>query len=158
MGIQIGVEIIFLIKALFFGFAAIVLIPKEQYKKFLVYGLFLGALGDILLILIVSVLFGAFHYLNLGVFNILNITSFWTPIAWMFTVMFFLYALPTKKLYFYIYVLCFGAFGYFLGLVLQNLKLFEYVGIYRYAAPLVLSSWFYLVARLYMMGERIKLQ
>lgn len=44
-----GIEIVFLIKAIFFGLAAIIIIPRELYKKYLVYGLLLGALVDTVL-------------------------------------------------------------------------------------------------------------
>jgi hypothetical protein len=101
VGVRIGVEIIFFLKAAFFGLAAIVLIPKEQYKKFLVYGLILGGLADILLILVFGKIIGGVRYLNTGVFDILKLTSFWTPIAWSFVIMYFLYSLPLKKGFFY---------------------------------------------------------
>lgn len=153
-----GIEIVFLIKAIFFGFAAIILIPKEKYRKFLVYGLIFGGIGDILLILIVGRLLGGFQYRNLGVFNILNVTSFWSPLAWMFVKMFFFYGLPLRKHFFYLYILAFGFFGYCVGLVLENFGLFHYSGIYRYLAPFVLTGWFYLAAWLYMKLEKIGFQ
>lgn len=158
MGIHIGTEIVFLIKAVFFGLAAIILIPKEQYRKFLIYGLILGGLGDIFVISLFGELLGGFRYENMGVFNILNITSFWTPIAWVFVLMYFLYALPLKKGFFYLYIISFSVFGYCLGLVLENFGLYRYIGVYRYIAPLTLTLWFFVAARLYMHWEKLKLQ
>lgn len=148
-------ELIYLYKAIFFGLAAVILIPKALYKKFFIYGLLFGAVLDVLL---VGVLGGVFHWLlykNMGHFNILNLFSFWTPIAWMFTLMVFLYCLPTRKLYLFIYVPTFGFFGYMVGLVLHNYGLFEYIGIYKYFAPLILTGWFAVSAWAYIRAERI---
>lgn len=154
----VGREIIYLLKAAFFGLAAIILIPKEHYKKYLVYGLLLGGINEILAVVVLSRLLHLFRYKNLGVFNILNLFSFWTPLAWMFVVMYFLYALPRKRLFLYPYVAGYGVFGYFLGLVLHNFGLFEYNGIFIYFAPFALTAWFALIAWLYIKAERIEIK
>ena len=94
----------------------------------------------------------------MGAFNILNLFSFWTPLAWMFVVMYFLYGLPHKRLFLYPYIAGYGIFGYFVGLVLQNFGLFEYIGIYIYFAPFLLTAWFALIAWLYIKAEQIELE
>lgn len=152
-----GKEIVFLIKALFFGLAAIIIIPKEFYKKHLLYGLFLGSLGDTGITLLGKFL-NLWKYKNMGVFNILNFYSFWSPLAWMFVVMFFLYCLPLKRSVFYLYVACYGIFGYFVGLTLENFGLYEYVGLFRYLAPLVIAAWFYTTGMIYLKAEGKKLE
>ena len=43
---MIGKEIFFFYKALFFGLVAVIFIPKELYKKYFIYGLLFGGLGD----------------------------------------------------------------------------------------------------------------
>lgn len=151
-----GIEIVFLFKAIFFGLAAIIIIPKRLYKKYLVYGLFLGALGDTALTLCGKYL-NLFIYKNMGVFSVLDLYSFWTPLAWMFVTMYFLYCLPLKRSAFYLYLACYGLFGYFVGLVLQNFGLFEYVGFYKYLAPLVIAAWFFITAIIYLKAEGKKL-
>ena len=152
-----GIEIVFLIKALLFGLAAIIIIPKEFYKKYLVYGLFLGGLGDTAITLIGKWL-NLFKYKNLGVFNILDWFSFWTPLAWVCVMMFFLYCLPLKRSVFYLYVVCYGVFGYFVGLTLENFDLYQYVGFFRYLEPLLLAAWFYAAALIYLKVEGKKLE
>lgn len=149
---------IFLYKALFFGLAAIILIPKEYYRKYLVYGLLLGAVPDVLLIWIISRIFHGMEYKNMGPFNILNLFSFWTPLAWMFAFMYFFYCLPTRKLFFYPYVFTFGLFGYMVGMVLKNFGLFEYSVIYRYFSPFVIIGWFLAAAFIYLKAEKIPLK
>lgn len=152
-----GNEIVFLIKALFFGLAAIIIIPKEFYKKYLLYGLFLGSLGDTGLTLLGKFL-NLWKYKNMGVFNVLDLYSFWSPLAWMFVIMFFLYCLPLKRSVFYLYVACYGIFGYFVGLTLENFGLYEYVGLFRYLAPLVIAAWFYTTGMIYLKAEGKKLE
>lgn len=154
----IGIEFVFLVKAIFFGLAAIIMIPQQQFQRFFRYGLILGGIGEVLNILIFGFLLGGFRYKNMGVFNILNLTSFWTPISWMFVMMYFLYNLPLRKNFFYLYIICFGFFGYCVGLVLENFNLFNYRGVYNYLAPLILSGLFYLAALFYLKSEKLKLQ
>jgi hypothetical protein len=151
-------EMIFLYNALFFGLAAIILIPKEYYQKYLVYGLLFGAVPDVLLIWIIGGIFHGLEYRHMGAFNIFNLFSFWTPLAWMFTFMFFLYCLPIRKLFFYLYVFTFGLFGSMVGIVLKNFGLFENIGIYNYFSPLVIIGWFLAAALTYMKMERIPLK
>jgi hypothetical protein len=150
-----GKELIFLYKAIFFGLAAIILIPKEYYKKYFIYGLFFGAILDVSMIWVLSGFFHLFQYKNMGLFNIFNLFSFWTPIAWMFTMMVFFYCLPPRKLYLLFYVPGFGLFGYMVGVVLQNFGLFEYVGTFKYFAPLIITAWFAIVAWAYIKAEKI---
>lgn len=152
---SMGNEMIFLYKAIFFGLAAIILIPKEYYKKYFVYGLFWGAILDVLMVGVLSGLCHWIQYKNMGEFNVFNLFSFWTPLAWMFAFMIFFYCLPARKLFLYYYIPGFGLFGYMVGVVLQNFGLFEYVGIYRYFAPLVLTGWFAVAAWAYIKAEKI---
>src|SRR5690554_852935 len=153
-----GTEIVFFIKAIIFGLAAAIIIPKKLYKKYFIYGLIFGGLVDFVLVLMIGVIAGGVQYKNMGVFSVFDITSFWTPISWMLVQMIFLYLLPRKKLYFYPYVLSYGIFGYCVGLVLENFGLFKYRGVFRYLYPLVIIGWFYSVARLYMYEEKITLE
>lgn len=153
-----GREMIYLYKALFFGLAALILIPKEYYRKYLIYGLLFGAIADVLLIWIIGGIFHGFEYRHMGQFNVFNLFSFWTPLAWMFAFMFFFYCLPTRKLFFYLYVFTFGLFGYMVGLVLHNFGLFEYYGIYKYFAPFIINGWFLAAAFAYLKAEKIQLR
>lgn len=81
------------------GVASIILIPKEKYKKYLLYGLLLGGLADTIIVLVLSRWLGVFKYQNLGVFAISDLFSIWTPIAWTFTVAIYFYLMPVKKVF-----------------------------------------------------------
>lgn len=138
--------------------AAVILIPKELYRKFLIYGLIFGGIGDFLFVLFGSKIFHLFEYRQMGFFNLFDMVSFWTPIAWMFVLMFFFYGLPVRRIFLYLYVPSFGFYGYCVGLVLQNFGLFQYNGAYQYFALLVLTGWFAFSAWAYLKLENIELK
>lgn len=152
-----GVSIIFFIKALLFGVATIVAIPREVYKKYFIYGFAFGALGDTLLVVVFKPLH-LLRYLNMGPFDVWGLFSYWTPIAWMFAFMLFLYFLPTHKVFFGLHIIGFTIFAYSTGLVLQNLGLFQYIGKYLYFAPITFLIWFSLTAWAYTKLEKIQLK
>jgi hypothetical protein len=151
-------EMIFLYKTIFFGLGALILLPKEHYKKFFVYGLFWGAFVDVVIISILSGLFHWIHYKNMGSFNILNLFSFWTPLAWLFVMMVFFYCLPDRRLFLLFYIPGFGLFGYMVGMVLHNFGLFEFRSVYKYFAPFILIGWFTVAAWAYIKTEKITLK
>lgn len=154
---MIGKEIFFFYKALIFGLAALILIPKPQYKKFFLYGLIFGGVGDIIVILFFGKMLHLFKYTNMGVFNILNIFSLWTPWAWMFAFTFFFYLLPVQKIFLGIYLPAFAFFGHTVGLALENMGLFYYGDNYHYLAPVLYLIWFSFSAWAYFRVENIRL-
>lgn len=154
---MIGKEIFFFYKALIFGLGALILIPKSQYKKFFTYGLIFGGTGDVLVALVFGKMLRLFYYSDMGVFNVLNLFSFWTPWAWIFTFTFFLYLLPTQKIFIGIYLVAFSFFGHTVGLTLENMGLFHYGASYRYLAPIIYFSWFSFSAWAYLRLENFRL-
>lgn len=142
MALNLGVSIYFFIKAVLFGIATIVAIPKRVYKKYLLWGFLFGGIGELIMVTLFSRVLNLINYYNMGVFNIFNIMSFWTPIAWMFSFMLFFYFLPTHRYILLIYIIGFSIYGFMVGLVLQNIGLFKYEGLYIYFAPFVFFAWF----------------
>lgn len=153
-----GKSAYFFYKAVLFGLATVVVIPRQVYKKFLIYGLIFGAILDVIFIIILGPILHLVKYIDMGPFSIFGIFSFWTPVAWMFAFMLFFYFLPVRKEFLYPYTVSFALFGYMVGLVLQGLGLFMYVGNYLYIAPLVLTGWFSLSAWAYIRSEHITLK
>lgn len=94
------------------------IVPKEQYKKTLIYGLLFGGLGDTLVAGILTYL-GLISYKSMGAFNILNIFHIWTPIAWGFAFGVFFYLLLLRRAFQIPYLILFTGFSYGVGLVLQ---------------------------------------
>lgn len=148
-------DIYYLIFALAFGVATIILIPKQLYKKFFIYGLLFGGAFNVLVILTLSGVFHLFKYLHLGPLGIWGLFSFFTPITWVFVLMIYLYFLPVRKIFLYPYIAGFIAFAYMFGLSLKGLGLFELYKNYQYLEPVNFILWFSLAAWAYIKGERV---
>ncbi|MDX9872813.1 MAG: hypothetical protein RBT41_10390, partial [Clostridia bacterium] len=129
-------SIIFLLKAILFGIATAIAIPKKEYKKFFLWGLLFGGILDVIIIIMLGPILNLTKYQNMGIHGIFGILPFWTPIAWIFVLMLFFYFLPIHRYFLYLYVLGFAIFGYMVGIVLQNMDLYEYLGSYIYFAPI----------------------
>lgn len=153
-----GKSIFFFYKAVLFGIATVVAIPRPVYKKFLLYGFMFGALGDIILIIILDPGLKLIRYLNIGVFGVFGLFPFWTPIAWMFAFMLFFYFLPVRRVFLYPYVAGFAIFGYMVGMILEQMGLYQYIGYYKFISPLVLITWFALAAWVYIKSENVTLK
>ncbi len=155
---ELGKSIIFLLKALFFGLATVLIIPRDVYKRYFLYGFMFGAIGDIIVATLLGPVLHLIQYKNMGVFGLFGIVSFWTPIAWMFAFMLFFYFLPMRRIFLYPYIIGFAIFGYFLGIVLQQLDLYEYIGNYLYFAPITFIIWFSISAWVYLRNGHIQLK
>jgi len=63
--------LIYFIFAVITGIAALAVIPKECYKKYLLYAIFLGGVGNAVLAPTFSKIFHLIKYKSMGYFNIL---------------------------------------------------------------------------------------
>lgn len=148
----------YLLFALAFGAAALILIPKQLYKKFFIYGLLFGGAFNIITILTLSGIFHLFQYFQIGPAGIWGLFSFFTPVTWVFVVMLYLYFLPVRKIFLYPYILGFIVFAYMFGLPLEGLGLFKFYHNYQYFQPLTFIIWFSLAAWAYIKGEKVVLK
>lgn len=133
---------------------ALLLIPKNSYKKYFIYGLMFGGIGDSVIAVLYNY-FGLIKYKEMGPFNIMNIFSFWTPITWAFIFMLFFYFLPVRKVFLIPYILIFSLLNYSVGLVMQNIGLFEYIGIQKYLAPFTFVIWYSVSAWVFLKNEHV---
>jgi hypothetical protein len=136
-------------KVLFFPvflFVALILtliyIPRRRYKKYLIYAVITGGLGNMILTVIINHVFGVAHYTQIGIINIFGY-NFLEPFAWTFVQMLFLYFLPVRKWFLYAYVLGFVGisvgFGYMiknLGIIIENKPIFS-----QFIGPFVFLAW-----------------
>lgn len=150
--------LIYFFFAVITGIAALAVIPKELYRKYLLYGIFLGGNSDVFLSLIFSKVLHLTQYKNMSYFNIFDIFSFWTPVTWMFAFSVFFYLLPVKKIFLIIYLLTWTALSYSVGIVLHSLELFDYIGPGKYLMPLVFGLWYAAAALIYLRFEKIRLE
>ncbi|MDQ7093613.1 hypothetical protein REC12_08430 [Desulfosporosinus sp. PR] len=107
-----------------FGIPTLIFIPKEQYKKFLIFGFVLGGVVDVLTIVVIGNMMGEFHYIA-GSLEAFGIPVF-IPIAFTFVWMLFLYFLPFRVEFLIPYVIGFVCFAIMLGFVQQNLGFFQF--------------------------------
>ena len=110
--------------AIVFGILTLIFIPKEQYKKFLLFGLVLGAIVDAMTIIFIGSLLGKFYY-NAGPLEVFGIPIF-IPITFTFVWMLYLYFLPFRVEFLIPYIIGFTCFALMMGLVEQNLGFFTY--------------------------------
>lgn len=148
---------VFPIFAIITGFSALLLIPKEKYKHYLLYGFLFGGVLEISLVVILTNL-NLLQYKNMGPFNLFNVLSIWTPFSWMFAFSVFFYLLPKRTAFLIPYIITFAALSYSIGIVKESLGTFEYLGVNRYAAPFTFLLWYSFSAWAYFRIEKVKLK
>ncbi len=153
-----GKDMYYFLLAMMLFVGALLLIPKFLYKKFFIYGFLLGGVPNVALIVVAGGVFHLFKYLNLGPLGIWGLFSIWTPVAWTFTFMLYLYFLPVRKFFYYPYILCFAFLGYLTGQALKGLGLFVLQDSYAYFEPLTFIIWFGATAWIYYRAERVALK
>lgn len=101
-----------------------ILIPRDKYIDYFVYGFILGGLGDFILNNALRYL-GFTGYLNAGIFDVggINILS---PLSWVTVAMLFLRFLPQRRIFTYLYILTFAVFGVAHGYVVNNAGLYTF--------------------------------
>lgn len=84
-----------------------------------------GALGDLGAILVTGYVFKAGGYVNFGPFNFLGI-PFFPLLAWSIFYLVYLYLLPVKKRYAYLYSFFAAGFSLMFSHLLQNIGIMEW--------------------------------
>ncbi len=130
----------FIVGAIFF-----LLVPKAQYKRYLLYGIVLGGFVHGF-IASASSYMNLLKYTNMGPFSVLGVIPAWTPIAWSFSFAVFFYLMPRRRAFLIPYLLAFTGLDYIVGLVLEAYGLFTYIGSYRYFALLTFLVWYSVAA------------
>lgn len=142
----------YLIFAVVTGLATFVIIPRNLYKKFFLYGLLFGGIGDSVLASIFHFM-GLLNYKGMGVTSIFGIFSFWTPIAWTFYFMIYFYFLPVRKFFLVPYIIIFVGLNYAVGMVMAQSGLYELAEIYKYIQPVIYLIWCSISAWVFHKGE-----
>lgn len=148
---------VYLLKAILFALVAFTIIPKEKYKKFILYGFFFGYIMNIILVLLLTAL-NQLQYTHLGYFSVFGYFSIWTPIAWMFAFSLFFYLLPIRKIFLYPYIFVFGLTSSMVGHILEQIGVYTTIGIYKYIAPVLFIAWYAVSAHVFYSQEKIKLE
>jgi hypothetical protein len=106
------------------SFLMFVLIPRKNIYKFALLGIFYGALIDIFWMIFID-LIGAGGYINYGPLGFKGI-PFMPPIAWTVFFIMFLYLLPEKKPWNYLFALLASGYSVFFSNILVNLGIFHW--------------------------------
>ena len=142
----------YLIFAIALGLMSFLLIPRNLYKKYFLYGLLFGGIVDIAFVSLFHFM-GFIIYKNMGATSIFGIFSFWTPITWTFYFMIYFYLLPVRKAFLVPYVLISVALNYSVGLVMSQSALYEVIGVYKYIQPFVYLMWSVITSWVFLKGE-----
>lgn len=133
------------------------IVPKEHYKRTLIYGIIFGGIANFMIVVLLSYL-NLIRYKNLGFFDIGGFISSWTPVTWSFIFALFFYLLPVRLPFMIPYILAFAAFTYGSGLVFENFGVFEYLGFWRYAAPVLFTVWYSASAWVYLKNSELQVK
>lgn len=121
-----------------FALIVIAVIPKEEIKRLAVYGIFFGALLNILTLLIGS-LTGKYCFINFEPLGI-SFIPFFPPISWTLFFMLYFYFMP-KKPWLYIYAASGIFYSILFGNMITNLGIFKLS--HRLLLPLIaFTIWF----------------
>lgn len=138
---------------------ALIFIPRNQFKRYVIYGLLVGALGDIFAVTLYQNVLGVMWFQNQGLFFVLGHHAL-SPLGWTLTVMLFLYFLPERKAFLYPYIFLWGAFSLGYGYVVRNAGLFDFKewfypipGYLTFVIWWAFAAWFFLKAE--RSGERV---
>lgn len=121
---------IFVITLLFFS---LILIPRNQYREYLMYGFLCGGLGDIIIVTLLQNILGLIVFKNQGVFYVLGHHAL-SPIGWTLAVMLFLFFLPKRRIFLYFYLVAWTFLSLGFGYIVHNAQLFEFADWY-YPVP-----------------------
>lgn len=127
---------------LLIGFVlTLIFIPQKDYKEYLLYGIIVGALGDVIMVGLFQNLFHIMWFKNRGIFDVLGQNAL-SPLSWTVTVMLFLHFLPGRKTFRYIYILTFSCASVAYGIVVRNANLYDFQAwFYPIPAYLIFVMW-----------------
>ena len=121
----------------------IVLVPRTHIRTLALLGVFYGGILNLVVILIHK-LTGAGGFQNYGPFHFLGI-PFLPPIAWTVFFIIFLYLLPGKKPWNYLFAVVASCYSVFFSNVLANLGIFQWKSSPIIYPIIVYLTWFLLV-------------
>ena len=103
--------------------ATYALVPRQNIRDLLRYGILFGAITDAVMIILFTKIIGLGGYINFGPFGFKGI-PFFPLIAWSAYYVLYLYMLPEEKPWVYIFPIVAAFFSLFFSNILQNLGIF----------------------------------
>jgi len=102
----------------------IILVPRREIRALFFWGMLYGGFIDFILIIMVGLL-GVGGYLNYGPFSLSGM-PFFPLLAWAFYFILYLYILPPKKPYNYIFTILAAGYSTIFSNVLMNVGIFQW--------------------------------
>ncbi|HBF39229.1 MAG TPA: hypothetical protein DDW50_18160 [Firmicutes bacterium] len=129
---------------------SLIFIPHKEYKEYLSYGFIVGGLGDMTVVGIFANLLHWMGFKNSGIFNVMG-QNFLSPPCWTLSMMLFLYFLPRRCVFRYLYIFTFTAYSFGYGLLVHNSGLYDfYPWFYYIVSPLTFLGWWSFAAWLFL--------
>lgn len=134
----------------------LIYIPRQHYKKYLIYAAITGGLGNMLITYILFHVLGIAKYTEIGIFNLYGF-NYLEPFAWAFVQMLFLYFLPVRKWFLYGYILGFTGMSVGFSHVIDNLEISKVFNpaFVKYVSPFVFLAWWSFTAWFFRKTEGI---
>ncbi len=126
----------------FIGLAlTLIYIPRQQYKKYLIYAAITGGLGNMIIVLILHYTLGL-KYIKIGIFGVYGF-NYLEPFAWTFVQMIFFYFLPVRKWFLYAYVVGFVGLSVGFGQIIRNLGIMTEANttLTQILSPFIFLAW-----------------
>lgn len=109
-----------------------ILVPRKEIRRLAIYAIVLGGVFDVLAIVLFTKVLGMGGYINFNPFGAFGIPLF-PPIAWTAFFIMFLYILPRKKPWKYIFPIVAGTYSLYFSYILQALGIFKW----NYGSPVI---------------------
>lgn len=139
---------IYLIYTVILAVVMVVVVPREKIHELAVYSVIFGALANIILIVVATHLLDLGGHLNYEPFGVMGV-SFFPPIAWTVYYIMFLYFLPEKRPWDYVFTFTATIYSVFFANVLNNLGIF-YSNYDLFIVPLIIYGlWHFTVLWVY---------
>ncbi len=127
----------------------VIFIPRNEYKQYLIYGLLVGGLGDVIVVGLLANILHVMWFKNLGIFNVYGQMAL-SPPSWTLAVMLFLYFMPSRRSFLYPYVATWAASSVAYAVVVKNAGLYDFLP-WMYPIPMYFSflGWWSFAAWLF---------
>ena len=129
------------------GLVMLAVVPKGKIRQLVPFAVLFGGLGDFLWLLLLGFL-GIGGYINFGPFGFLGM-PFFPPLAWTFFFIIYLYLLPDKFPWNYIFTLAGAGYSLVFSNVLQNLGIFQWRAGRFWVPFLIYVTWMLAVTYTY---------
>ncbi|MBM7624220.1 hypothetical protein [Sporohalobacter salinus] len=101
------------------------IVPRTAIKRFAIYSIILGGIGDFIILLILKYIFNIGLYVNYFPFGTSGF-PFFPPLAWSIWFILYFYFLPNERFLKIIYIVIAAAYSAFFANVLLNLNIIKW--------------------------------